>query len=196
MQPQTMDALRSAGYLKEGDTIVRSRLADDLNGILITKPFDDMAAVDQDALIVAELVHQLFGALETDPARELGALVGGLTGPAGLCQKRLASVDGNQFVLCSKRVIRVLSTGNGGSTVALSRPARFVTKNPDLVEQTIWELRAKRTVSSMAAQNATVGMSVERIPALAERRQALIDRTYSELEKEMPRQIAAPKDEA
>jgi hypothetical protein len=194
MQPQTLDALRSAGYLKEGDTIVRSRLADDLNGILITKPFEDMDGVDRDAPIVGDLVHQLFGAREAGTARELGALVGELTGPAGLCQKRLAGVDGNQYVLCSKRVIRVLSTGSNGGTVALSRPARFVTKNPDLVEQTIWDQRAKRTVSSMAAQNATVGMSIERIPELAQRKQALIDRTYGELEQEMPRQIEAPKD--
>jgi hypothetical protein len=187
----TFEVLRSAGYLNDGDTIARTRFADGCNGVLADREVQTDEQIPELGLIVAELTQQMFGSVEpaSDTAAELREIIGQLTGPGGLCQDRLDQ-NGGELVLCSKVVERTYTNGNGSITIR--RPARFVTKSPDLIERYYWLPGRERAIKSFANLNDRLDLGIARVPALAARKQALIESTYDQAEAELPRGLPRP----
>jgi hypothetical protein len=197
-QAPTVDALRAKGFVKEGDTIARTRLADHVNGELIASAVvTSEAKIDTDGRFALELMHTIFGTVDPVAGVQLSDLISQLTGPGGTCQQRLDAIDTDDengaFVLCSKRVTRTFSNGNG-TAIELTRPARFLTREPELIERYNWVATSDRIASGMASLGRRFELTIKRVPALAQRKQEMIDRTYAKLEEEVPR-IEAPKDE-
>ena len=181
--PKTVKVLREHGYLRAKGRPDRAKLADDCHRLV----FEQVVEAGEEEIVakglwVADFVHKLFGEVEDVVAAELRAIVGPLAGPEGLVQEKME----NGYLLCSAPVTRTLSD-NGDSPTPVTRQAKFVTMNHDLIER-YYELPAvERIVQAARTSQRRHALAVRRQPELEARRRPMVERAYERLELEMPR---------
>jgi hypothetical protein len=184
MLPETLSHLKQHGFLRGEEQVDRAELAEACMAILTRQTVSTAAEIQEKALIVPELRHQLFGQAQSeDVEAELDAILAPLTGPKGHVQDKLE----NGFVLCSAQVSRKLSN-NGGAEITIKRNGRFVTSVAELIEEHYWKPGYERLIAGMKALNNRFELGIRRQPALASRRQPMVAQTHDQLAIEMPRQ--------
>ena len=184
MTPDAINIIKAAGYADPDGKLHRRDMAAAILPML-NDPTRVVHGSDEEersekGLSLDEIAHGLFG--HTDS--ELRALVGQLTSPSGAVQNALA--DG--VVLCPWKVERPLGTGEATSMRKVS--ARFVTDNPDAVNETIFESGAKRAISAAVKLAERHEMASKRIPALASYLPALARRVNGEVQLALPVEAA------
>jgi hypothetical protein len=178
VSPDTKQYLASVSFLSD-DKPARGKLLDELKArVPVVATVDE---VEAKAATVIGLRADILGTSgDEDIDRELNYLVGDLlsTAPAGRLQKALE----NGYVLCSTRVTRILE--EGGEPV--SKSARFMSDNPDVIERYSWEPAVSRAVKATERATATVEMTTRRVPLLASRRPVLARKAQEQLALAMP----------
>ena len=183
MLQDTLDVLRGHNLL-EGERINRDALADLCKEVLLRDPIKDhdVAAVFTKALIVSEIRHETLGDVDSpDVELELDDLLRTVLTPEGKVQERLE----NGYVLCATQVQRRLSQ-NGSGGITIRRRGRFVTSDPDLIDEFYWNPAANRALSSVQSLNRRIELGARRQPALAARRAALVEKTWERVQLELP----------
>jgi hypothetical protein len=183
MLPETLSQLREHGLVR-GDQADRVEIADRCREQLLAKPVAaaEEAEIQEKALIVAEMRYTLLGeAANEDVERELDLLITPLVGGNGLVQKSLE----NGYVLCAAQVTRKLSR-NGEGSITIKRRGRFVTENPDLIEQYFWTPAAARLSSAMETVKDRLELASRRQPLLTARQQPLILKMHEQIALELP----------
>lgn len=184
MLPETLNHLREHGLVL-GDQANRVEIANRCRDLVLQKPAADENEIQEKAMIVAEFRYTLLGDTDSeDSERELDLLITPLLGANGLVQKGLE----NGYVLCAAQVTRTLSH-NGEGSVSIKRRGRFVTENPDLIEEYFWTPSAARLSAAMETVKKHLELGTRRQPALAERQQPLILKMHARLDVELPLQI-------
>ena len=140
-----------------------------------------MDDVDSQSSLVLDLRRQVLGDSGDDEVdKELNYLTGDLlsVAPKGRLQDRLE----NGYVLCSLRVKRVIVEGEE----PVSKSARFISSDPDIVEQYASQPAIDRAVKTAKRANDVVEMTGRRIPVLASRRPVLVRKGQEQLALAMP----------
>jgi hypothetical protein len=182
MLPETVELLRSRGFLRGEDQVDRDALAVACLGLLTERPVQMKDEIQERAQIVPDLRFKLFGDAGEEVERELNAILGPLTGPKGHVQTKLE----NGYVLCSAPVSRKLSN-NGEGTITLTRQGRFVTTSSDLIEEFFWQPAYERIMATVNGLNARFELGIRRQPQLAARKQPMVGKVHEQLAIEMPR---------
>lgn len=185
MSSQSMyEYLADRGFSRGDAKINRPALAD----ACIAKMLERIVETDQatefqeKGLIASELRDLILGVPDDEEVEiELDALIAGLTAPMGLVQKRLT--DG--IVLCSARVKRELPGNGNGDLTAVSRVARFLSDNPDVIEKFFLLSQHEAIVKKAEGLNDRWNLAQGRQPALKDRRRNLIDKTQQRLQLAM-----------
>lgn len=181
---QTIEYLTERGFSRGDAKINRPALAD----ACIAKMLERIVGTPEPAefqgkgLLASELRELVLGVPDEDDVEvELDGLIATLTSPMGLVQKRLS--DG--VMLCSARVKRQLPGDNGDEPTIVSRVARFLSDNDDVVEKFYILPAHERLVKTGEGVNDRWNLAVQRRPALASRRRNLIDKTQQRLQLAM-----------
>jgi hypothetical protein len=184
MLPETVELLRSRGFLRGEETADRSKIAVACHALVFERPFEATEQeIQEKALLVPDFRFRLFGDVDGEVEAELNGILGPLTGPKGPVQFLME----NGYVLCSAPVERQLSNGDGG-TITITRQGRFVTMNPDLIVRYFWQPAHERIITTVKGLNERFEIGIKRQPALAAQKPAMIGKTYDWLALEMPRQ--------
>jgi hypothetical protein len=182
MLPETLTHLREHDFMR-GDQVDRVKLADRCRELLLAKPVRsaEQEEIQDKALIVPELRYTLLGeAADQEVERELDLLINPLVGANGIVQKGLE----NGYVLCAAQVSRKL--GNGDGTITIKRRGRFVSDNPDAIEEHFWTPALARLSSAMTMVADRLDLGVRRQPALTARKPAQIAKAHERIRLELP----------
>ena len=178
MKPDAMQYLEGRGYVRD-ERIWRQGILEQLRPLIPTVGHVD--EVDEAAALVLHLREQVLGSSNDEEIdKELNYLVGDLlsTAPEGRMQKALE----NGYVLCSVRVERVLVEGAD----PVSKSARFISSDPDVVEKYSSAPAIDRAVKATARASNVIEMTGRRIPLLASRRPVLARKAQEQLALAMP----------
>lgn len=190
MLSETFRVLASGGYLKGDERIDRHKLAKACMELLLKQPVEqtDQAEIEQKALIVAEMRARLFSdnGYGEDVEKDLDGLLTQVVAGDGVVQELLGDQAGDKHVLCSKRVTRQLVGVNGQATMTLKRSGKFVSRNPDVIEQYYYADALARFERSTDTVRKRIGRAEERQPLLVARRAALTQRTHEYLQLALP----------
>lgn len=182
MLPETLALLAEHDFVRGAESVNRERLADACRELLMANPVQTAEQVQEQALIIAELRHAIFGQVETEEIEaDLDTIITPLTGPADKVQMALEGA----YVLCTARVIRRLSN-DGSGNITLKRPGRFVTDNPDLIEQFFWSPAVKAQVRSLQVVKERLELACQRQPALEARRFAHVELVHRQAQLQLP----------
>lgn len=178
MLPETLQHLDDRGFVRD-ERIWRVGILELLREQIPT--IEDIDAVDAQAALVLNLREQVLGSSDDEEIdKEMNYLVGDLlsVAPEGRMQKALE----NGYVLCSVRVARALVEGEE----PISKSARFISSNPDVVEKYSSMPAIDRAVKATARASKVVEMTGRRIPLLASRRPVLARKAQEQLALAMP----------
>jgi hypothetical protein len=176
----TLSLFREHGFVRGEEQVDRQAAAASAAGIFKEKPVAsiDFEEITAKTLLTPELSTAMFGDIDDeDTEAEVCGILRDLTQAGGLVQDKLE--DG--LVLCSARITRRYEGG-----VTVKSTGRFVSSNPEVVEQYYEQPAANRAVKSMATLKSRFELAERRVPELAQRRQAILAATYREMRRELP----------
>ena len=179
--PELLGILQEKGWVHEPslrlkrDDIARA-IASLLEHRHVVETGDDEELVAKGAPL-STLSVELFGVDHP----EFRFLIGQLTSPMGAVQVK-ALDDG--MMLCSRRVAWPTGEVDGVMTT-VSRTIRFLTSNPDVVEDTIISSATDRVITSTTRARAVLDQAIGRIPALAGRRNAILGELKTRFEEQL-----------
>ena len=176
MDTQTLEYLDGHGFVKD-DRVWRAGIIRQLADALRERPADSLEAADSQALTIPEWRSHVLG----DPAsetvtQELDMLCGQLlaVGPKGPVQKALE----NGHVLCAPKVQRVIAEGEAPRR----KNGRVLSYDPDVIERHYQVPQMASAIKRAASAREAIDMTVRRVPALAERRPLLLNRSREQFE--------------
>lgn len=182
VHPDTYDVRKNAKLLNEQSFI------DALSDLYRNHAISSVDDIDEDAIIADQARATLLGTNYGDHVvEELNAQVMDYTRPNGLVQAELAN-HGSPMSLCSTQVSRKL-TDEDGVEYVVRKTARFATDVAEIAAQFLLKpqyTRMDKTIERIALMSEE---HTRRIPALARYTPAMIQRTHSVLQNQLP----APK---
>jgi hypothetical protein len=186
----TYRLLEDAGYMKGEERINRDRLADDIINLLLKQPVEvaDEAEIAAKALIVAEIRHDLFnGRLYNEEVeKDLDLLITQLVAGDGKVQMKLDDTAEGKYVLCSKRVTRILTGTDGERTMTLTRSGKFLSHDVNVIERFYVAEAMGRLTTSMQKVRKRLELGGKRQPQLETRRQLFIGAAHDQMQLELP----------
>jgi hypothetical protein len=186
----TFRVLAGSGYLKGEERIDRHKLAKACMELLLAQPVQqaDQAEIEQKALIVAEIRSRLFtdNGYGEDVEKDLDVLLSQIVASDGAVQMLLGDQTGDKHVLCSKRVTRQLVGIDGRATMTLKRSGKFVSRDPDVIEQHYYAEALARFERSTTTVKNRLERAEERQPLLAARRLELVSKAHEYLQLALP----------
>jgi len=179
--PELLGILQEKGWINEPSLRLKRRdIADALASLLehrhVVETGDDEELVTKGAPL-STLSVELFGVDHP----EFRFLIGQLTSPLGAVQTQ-ALEDGK--MLCSRRVAWPVGEVDGVPTT-VSRTIRFLTSNPNVVEDTIVFAATERVITSANRARVVLDTAIGRIPALAARRGPILGELKSRFEDQL-----------
>lgn len=157
------------------------RIVDGVCTLLLERIVDSEDEIDGKALTVPEIREAVLGDASDDEVNaELNQKI---TSTLGIADKgRVQKALENGHVLCSARIRR--PGGEGEAPVSTS--VRFVSGDPDVIEQFNNAVLLQRAVNATTTANRAIEMGAKRIPLLAARRPTLLTRAQAQLALAMP----------
>jgi len=176
----TIALFRDAGHVRGEEQVDRKSAASAIAEIFKAKPVTstDFDEITTKTLLTPELSTQMFGDIvDEETEAEVHSILRDLIQASGQVQDALE--DG--LVLCSARVTRRYEGG-----VTVKSVGRFVSSDADVVEQYYEQPSANRAIKGMATLKNRFELAERRIPALAQRRKAILAATYQQMQLELP----------
>ena len=128
-------------------------------------------------LLAAELRDLVLGTPDDEEIEgDLDALITRLTAATGPVQNRLE----NGYVLCSARIQRMF--GSNGDTETVTRTARFLSDNPDVIESFWCTPQVDRAVKAAQGAKGRWDLAVKRHPEMDARRRAYLPKVNERLQ--------------
>jgi hypothetical protein len=177
MDTQTLEYLDGRGFIKDG-RVWRGGIIGQLADALRARPADNLEAADSQALTIPEWRSNVLGDPENEQVtQELDMLCGQLlaVGPKGPVQKALE----NGHVLCAPKVQRVIAEGEAPRR----KNGRVLSSDPDVIERHYQVPQMAGAIKRTASAREAIDMTVRRVPALAERRSTLLNRSRAQFEQ-------------
>jgi hypothetical protein len=185
MLTETYEHLADAGYMKDDEKVDRAAIAQAVIATLTANVVqnNDLGEVQAKAMTPAELRSAILGQpANEDVEAELDALITNLTsiGSKGRVQNALE----NGYVLLSAPVTRTIVNGDTQST--MKRNGRFLTEDPDLIEQFFLQKQVDRIEGGVQEAKRRNELAVRRQPALGARLQPMIQKLHTYVALELP----------
>ena len=182
MLSETLSLLREHDFIRGEESVNRDALSDALVEILTASPVTEEAQIETESMILPELRFRIFGDVDSEEIEdELDDLIRPLMAGEGKVQTKLPG----EFVLCSKKVTRRLSS-NGAGWITVHKDGRFVTADPDLIVDYYW--RPQKGVAERAVRklNNRIELGMKRQPLTAPKRHELVAETHIQIRLELP----------
>lgn len=149
---------------------------------LQSEPVGSIGEVDSKALLVEEIVAELFGdGFNDEVAEELRELVQDLTRPSGMVHQSMR--DG--FVLCSAHVVRKV-TSEHGKQIVVRGTGRFVTQEAEVAYTYRYEPAIARHIGATVRLGADLSEGQARLPGLKKFVPELTRRVHQSVQAELP----------
>ena len=182
MLDTTYQYLADLGFARGEAKANTGALADACIAKMLERTVDTtgLEEVTDKGLLNPELRDLILGTPDDeDTEADLNALISRLTSANGPIQGRLE----NGYVLCSARIQRTL--GSDGDAETVTRTARFLSANPDVIEAFWCAPQADRAVKAAVGVKSRWELAVQRHPEMATRRQQYLTKTQQRLQLEL-----------
>lgn len=180
MLDATLAHLSARNYIRD-DKVHWAGIIDAVRTTLLDSVVEIEAEIEAKAMTVAEIREVVLGSSgDEDVDAELNQKITSTLGitPKGRVQKALE----NGHVLCSARIHR--SAGEGEPPVSTS--VRFVSDNPDVVEQFNTHVLVQKAVNATSTAHEAIQMTTKRIVLLAPKKKLLLEAAQNRLAEAMP----------
>lgn len=181
MLDMTYQYLADRGFARGEAKANTGAIADACIAKMLERTVDttELDEITDKGLLSAELRELVLGTPDDEEVEgDLDALMSRIVAANGPIQNRLE----NGYVLCSARIQRSLD-GNGGEKV--SRSAKFLSDDADVIEAFWCAPQAERAVKAALGVKSRWELAVQRHPEMATRRKAYLSKTQQRLQLEL-----------